>query len=68
MLKLITKYKMQEEDVQIAYVDFKGKQTVWQKDERITFMSEADELDDFMEALIPTLRERKEVHDDDLVI
>mgnify|MGYP003299434529 CR=1 FL=1 len=65
MLKLITKYKMQEEDVQIAYVDFKGKQTTWQKDERITFMHEAEELDDFMEALIPTLRERKETHDED---
>lgn len=65
MLKLLTKYKMQEEDIQIAYVDLKGKQTAWQKDDRITFMSDAEALDDYMEALIPTLRERKEAHDAD---
>lgn len=65
MLKLITKYKLQERDIQIAYVDFKSKQTVWQKDDRITYMKDAEALDDYMEALIPTLQERKQAHDED---
>ncbi len=65
MMQVLAKQSLEQEGMQVAYLDLQQSATELDGHERCLYMTDADAFDAYMQELVPLLQERKNRHDAD---